>query len=221
MLFAVIGTLAALQERSRSGVGQEVDVAIYEAVMALMESTVADWEVGGVIRERQGGILRDVAPANAYPTADGHDVVIAGNADAVFARLATAMGRPDLARDYATHEARAERQRVLDDEIVLDRDVRRRRPARVLRADEVPVGLINRVPDLAADPHIAAREMIVRVAAGFGVDVPMTSVVPRFSRTPGAIRAVGPELGAHTDEVLSEFYAPDEIAALRAASIIT
>jgi len=221
-LFAVIGTLAALQERSRSGVGQEVDVAIYEAVMALMESTVADWEVGGVIRERQGGILRDVAPANAYPTADGHDVVIAGNADAVFARLATAMGRPDLARDYATHEARAERQRALDDEIArwtatfgVD-DL-----LAILRAHEVPVGLINRAPDLAADPHIAAREMIVRVAAGFGVDIPMTNVVPRFSRTPGAIRAVGPELGAHTDEVLSEFYAPDEIAALRAASIIT
>jgi formyl-CoA transferase/succinyl-CoA--D-citramalate CoA-transferase len=221
-LFAVIGTLAALQERSRSGVGQEVDVAIYEAVMALMESTVADWEVGGVIRERQGGILRDVAPANAYPTADGHDVVIAGNADAVFARLATAMGRPDLARDYATHEARAERQRALDDEIArwtatfgVDDLLAR------LRAHEVPAGLINRAPDLAADPHIAAREMIVRVAAGFGVDVPMTNVVPRFSRTPGAIRAVGPELGAHTDEVLSEFYGPDEIAALRAASIIT
>jgi crotonobetainyl-CoA:carnitine CoA-transferase CaiB-like acyl-CoA transferase len=132
------------------------------------------------------------------------------------------MGRSDLARDYATHEARAERQRALDDEIArwtatfgVDDLLAR------LRAHEVPAGLINRAPDLAADPHIAAREMIVRVAAGFGVDVPMTNVVPRFSRTPGAIRAVGPELGAHTDEVLSEFYGPDEIAALRAASIIT
>ena len=116
-LFAVVGTLAALNERSRSGKGQEVDVAIYEAVMALMESTVADYELGGVTRMRSGGILRDVAPANAYPTSDGRDVVIAGNADAVFARLCEAMNRPDLARDLATHEARAERQDPLDEEI--------------------------------------------------------------------------------------------------------
>jgi crotonobetainyl-CoA:carnitine CoA-transferase CaiB-like acyl-CoA transferase len=91
-LFAVIGTLAAITERARSGRGQEVDVAIYESVLALMESTVADWELAGVVRERSGGVLRGVAPANAYPTADGHDVVIAANADAVFARLAVAMG---------------------------------------------------------------------------------------------------------------------------------
>ena len=116
-LFAVVGTQAALLERERSGEGQEVDVAIYEAVLALMESTVADFELGGVVRTRSGGVLRDVAPANAYPTADDHDVVIAGNADAVFARLCAAMDRSDLARDLASHEARAERQDWLDDEI--------------------------------------------------------------------------------------------------------
>ena len=116
-LFAVVGALAALNERSRSGQGQEVDVAIYEAVMALMESTVADYELGGVTRMRSGGILRDVAPANAYPTSDGRDVVIAGNADAVFTRLCDAMNRPDLAGELATHEARAERQDPLDAEI--------------------------------------------------------------------------------------------------------
>src|SRR4051794_37073896 len=116
-LFAVVGTLAALNERTRSGTGQEVDVAIYEAVMALMESTVADYELGGVTRTRSGGILRDVAPANAYPTLDGRDVVIAGNADAVFARLCEAMERPDLARELVTHEARSESQDSLDVEI--------------------------------------------------------------------------------------------------------
>ena len=220
-LFAVIGTLAALQERSRSGVGQEVDVAIYEAVMALMESTVADWEVGGVIRERQGGILRDVAPANAYPTADGHDVVIAGNADAVFARLATAMGRPDLARDYATHEARAERQRALDDEIArwtatfgvddLLAILRARSPR---RADQPRARLGRRSAHRGARNDRPARRRLRRRR-------PDDERRPTLLTHPGAIRAVGPELGAHTDEVLSEFYAPDEVAALRAASIIT
>ena len=104
---------------TRSGKGQEVDVAIAEAVFALMESTVADFELGGVVRTRSGGVLQGVAPSNAYPTADGRDVVIAANADAVFARLCDAMGRPELATDprYAEHEARGARQAELDDEI--------------------------------------------------------------------------------------------------------
>jgi formyl-CoA transferase len=222
-LFAVVGALAALNERARSGRGQEVDVAIYEAVLALMESTVADYELGGVTRTRSGGVLRDVAPANAYPTLDGRDVVIAGNADAVFARLCEAMGRPDLARDLPTHEARAEKQDPLDLEIaawtctMTADDL-----IALLRRHDVPVGPINRAPDLATDPHIAAREMIVRLAAGFADDVAMTGVVPKFSRTPGAIRTVGPALGEHTDGVLRELAGcgDDEIAALRDGGVV-
>jgi formyl-CoA transferase/succinyl-CoA--D-citramalate CoA-transferase len=222
-LFAVVGALAALHERARSGRGQEVDVAIYEAVLALMESTVADWEIGGVTRTRTGGILRDVAPANAYPTSDDHEVVIAGNADAVFARLTQAMDRPDLAAEYASHEARAADQHALDEEIAR---WTRTMPApaliELLQSFEVPVGLINRAPDLAVDPHIAARDMIVRLAAGFEHEVPMVNVVPKLSRTPGAIRRTGPALGADTDAVLSGLgCGADEVAALRDAGVIS
>ena len=222
-LFAVVGTLAALTERTRSGRGQEVDVAIYEAVMALMESTVADFELAGVTRTRSGGILRDVAPANAYPTLDGRDVVIAGNADAVFARLCDAMGRPDLARDLASHEARAARQDALDAEIAAwTRTLTADDLLALLRAHDVPVGPINTAADLTTDPHIAARDMIVRLAAGFGADVPMTGVVPKLSRTPGAIRSVGPALGEDTDAVLRDLAgcAPNEIAALRDGGVV-
>ena len=222
-LFAVVGTLAALHERERGGRGQAVDVAIYEAVLALMESTVADYEIGNVIRTRQGGILRDVAPANAYPTSDGLDVVIAGNADAVFARLCVAMQRPDLARDLATHEARAARQDELDAEIAAwTRTFTADALITLLKEHDVPVGPINRAPDLAVDPHIAAREMIVRLAAGFERDVPMAGVVPKLSRTPGAIRHVGPRLGEHTEEVLRDLAQCDaaEIVALRNAGVV-
>ena len=222
-LCAVVGALAAVHERTRSGVGQEVDDAIYEAVMALMESTVADFALAGVTRTRSGGILRDVAPANAYPTRDGRDVVIAGNADAVFARLCDAMGRPDLARDLATHEARAERQGPLDAEIAAwTRTMDADDLMACLRSHGVPVGLINRASDLLTDPHIAAREMIVRLAAGFPTEVPMVGVVPRFSRTPGEIRSVGPALGEHTDAVLRELAqcADDEIVRLRDDGVV-
>jgi formyl-CoA transferase/succinyl-CoA--D-citramalate CoA-transferase len=224
-LFAVIGTLAAIAERSRSGRGQEVDVAIYESVLALMESTVADWELAGAVRGRSGGVLPGVAPANAYPTADGRDVVIAANADAVFARLATAMARPEWATDarYARHAARGANQVELDAEIAgwtgahpADEILAR------LRENSVPVGLINTAPDIAVDDHIAAREMIVRLAAGFERAVPMAGVVPKLARTPGSIRSVGPALGEHTHVVLRALAAlgDEEIAALRAANVI-
>lgn len=222
-LFAVIGTLAALQERHRSGRGQEVDVAIYEAVLALMESTVADYELGGVVRERTGGVLPGVAPANAYPTSDGHDVVIAGNADSVFARLAVAMQRPDLGARFARHDVRGAHQVELDDEIArwtatLTTD----ELVELLREHEVPVGVINQAPDLAVDPHIAAREMIVRLAAGFERAVPMAGVVPKLSRTPGEIRGPGPALGADTEAVLRDLAgcSDAELASLRDAGVI-
>lgn len=222
-LFAVIGTLAAVTERHRSGRGQEVDVAIYEAVLALMESTVADFELGGVVRGRSGGYLPGVAPSNAYPTADGRDVVIAANADAVFARLAEAMERPDLAAPYATHAARAADQIALDAEVgawtatLTAEEVLTR-----LEGYSIPSGLINTAPDIAADSHIAAREMIVRLAAGFEHAVPMTGIVPKLSRTPGAVRSVGPALGEHTDSVLRALLGLDDhaISTLRAANVI-
>lgn len=91
-LFAVIGALAALSERHRSGAGQEVDVAVYEAVFALMESSLADFELADIVRSRSGSTLPGVAPSNAYPTSDGADVIIAANADAVFRRLCEADG---------------------------------------------------------------------------------------------------------------------------------
>ncbi len=202
--FAVMGTLAALHERERSGRGQEVDVAIYEAVAALMESTMADYEVGHVRRERSGGVLPGVAPANAYPTADGSEILIAGNADAVFRRLCAAMGQPELADDarYADHAARGENAPELDGLVsewtgglesddLLDR----------LATAGVPVGRVYTAPDMLADEHYAARDMIARRTARAGFDLPMTGVVPRFTRTPGTIRDVGPDLGEHNAEV--------------------
>jgi crotonobetainyl-CoA:carnitine CoA-transferase CaiB-like acyl-CoA transferase len=206
-MFAVIGTLAALHERERSGEGQEVDVAIYEAVAALMESTMADAEVGGVVRQRSGGTLPGVAPANAYPTADGSEVLIAGNADGVFRRLCDAMAQPELADDprYADHGARGANAAELDAEVArwsatLDADDLLGR----LAANGVPAGRVYTATDMLRDPHYAAREMVLRATARAGFELPMTGIVPRFSRTPGSVRDVGPALGEHDEEVRAE-----------------
>jgi formyl-CoA transferase len=206
-LFAVIGTLLALQERSVSGQGQEVDIAIYEAVAALMESTMADFEGAGVLRSRSGPVLAGVAPSNVYPTASGDDVVIAANADSVFARLCEAMGKPELVKDprFREHGDRGANMAEIDQLIaewtstlhtddLLDQ----------LSRHKVPAGRIFTAPDMIADAQYAARDMVLRLTNRSGVDLPFTGVVPKLSRTPGVVESPGPELGSHTRAVLAE-----------------
>lgn len=205
-MFAVIGTLAALHERSKSGRGQEVDVAIYEAVAAVMESTMADYVVGGVVRSRSGGALPGVAPSNAYPTRDGSEVLIAANADGVFARLCAAMGRPELAEDerYATHSARGAHEHELDELVAtwtVEHDAEEILTSMV--AHGVPAGRVYTAADMVTDPHYLAREMVQTITARQGFELPTLGVVPKLSRTPGTIRDAGPTLGEHTDAVRS------------------
>jgi formyl-CoA transferase/succinyl-CoA--D-citramalate CoA-transferase len=206
-VFGVIGTIAALYSARVTGKGQEVDVALYEAVAALMESTMADYELGGVTRTRSGSVLPGVAPSNVYPTADDADVVIAGNADAVFTRLCKAMGSPELADDprFATHGARGTNAEELD--ALIEAWTSTMPCAHVLAIlDEhgVPAGRIFTAPDMLSDPQYLARDMVRRITSTQGWEVPMTGIVPRFVGTPGDIRHPGPRLGQHTDEVLRQ-----------------
>jgi len=204
-MFAVIGTMAALNERHRSGRGQEVDVAIYEAVAALMESSMVDFEVGGHLRTRTGSVLPGVAPSNVYPTADGSSIIIAANADAVFRRLCAAMGTPELADDerFATHQARGVNMDVLDEMIGEWTTTLPGRAALERLADfGVPAGEIFTAENMLADDHYAAREMVLRRTNRDGLDVPMTGIVPKFSRTPGDVGSAGPALGEHTEQVV-------------------
>jgi crotonobetainyl-CoA:carnitine CoA-transferase CaiB-like acyl-CoA transferase len=223
-LFSVIGAVSAVHERSRSGRGQEVDVAIYEAVFALMESLLADYVMGGVLRQRSGSVLPGVAPSNVYPTADGEDVVLAANADTVFQRLVALMGRPELATDsdYATHQSRGANSGTLD-ELIASWTSQYKSAELLTKLSEggVPAGLINTAATILRDEHFLAREMIVWRQAGEW-NVPMNGVVPKFSRTPGSIREIGPELGAHTDAVLTALAGvdADELARLHEDGVV-
>jgi len=204
--FACIGALAALQHRERTGRGQVVDSAIYEAVLNMMESLITEYDKVGYIRERTGAILPNVAPSNVYQTSDGM-VLIAANQDTVFSRLAEAMGQPGLAADprYSTHGARGAHQAELD--ALVEQWTRTLTTRAVLEAMDkfgVPAGLIYRAPDMLADPHFQAREAIVTVPHPDFGELRMQNVAPKLSETPGGVRSPSPSLGQHNDEVYLE-----------------
>lgn len=202
--FACVGTLVALHNRSRTGRGQVVDSAIYEAVLAMMESLLPEWAVAGYQRERTGAVLPNVSPSNVYPTSDDDLVLIAANQDSVFSRLTQVMGQPDLAIDerYRTHSARGATMTELDTLIAeWTVTLTAEELLALLHAGGVPAGRIFRAKDMFADPHFAAREAIVRVMHPELGELPMQNVMPRLSETPGRVRTAGPALGQHNDEI--------------------
>jgi formyl-CoA transferase len=223
--YAALGTLVALHQRDRSGRGQVVDSAIYEAVLAMMESLVPEWQVAGYQRERTGAVLPNVAPSNVYPTADGETILIAANQDTVFRRLTEAMGRPELADDerYATHGARGVSMAELDD--LIARWTAEHPAAELLEllaGTGVPAGRTYRARDMLADPHFAARESIVRVPHPQFGELAMQNVFPRLSETPGRVRHPGPELGQHNDDVYRQLLklSDEELEELRADGVV-
>nr|WP_221375325.1 CoA transferase [Actinoplanes polyasparticus] len=223
--YACLGTLVAVHARTNTGRGQVVDSAIYEAVLAMMESLLPEWAVAGYQRERTGATLPNVSPSNVYPTGDGDLVLIAANQDTVFGRLATAMGKPELAQDprYATHGARGAAMAELDTLIAeWTSTVEAEALLAVLHENGVPAGRIFRARDMFDDPHFAAREAIVRVPHPDFGELPMQNATPKLSATPGSVRTAGPALGEHNDEVYGGLLGLDETerARLRTAKII-
>ncbi len=224
-----IGALLALYWRDRpggTGRGQMVDVGIYEALWAHMESILPEYEKLGRVRRPSGAILPGIAPSSVYPTADGQWVVIGANADAVFRRFAAAIGHPEWTADgapYSTFEGRGAAQAELDDAIA--RWAQARPTAEVLRImDEggVPAGRIYTAAEIARDPHYAARDMVISVPEpGLqGEAVPMQGVVPKLSETPGRITRGGPLLGEHNEEVWGGLVGADRLAELRRLGVV-
>lgn len=223
-LHAVIGALMALQHRQRTGRGQVVDVALYEAVFNMMESTLPEFDRYGIVRERTGTNLTGIVPSNTYPTADGRHIVIGGNGDSIFKRLMRAIGRGDLADDpgLANNAGRAGRADELDAAIAAWTSARNLDEALAAMAEaDVPSGKIYSAADMVDDPQYAARAMIEQVTLPDGTSLAVPAVVPKLSETPGGTRWVGPALGEHTEHVLGELgYSDDEIRALRQQRVI-
>ena len=237
-LHGVIGAMMALRHRDATGgrwngksgaecvagQGQMVDVALYESVFNLMESLVPEFDHAGVVRERTGGALPGIVPSNTYTTGDGENIVIAGNGDAIFKRLMTAIGRHDMADDaqLARNDGRVPRTAEIDGAIQAWCDTQTIEQAlAALKAADVPVGKIYSVRDMMSDPQFLARQMFEQHAFKDGTPIKLPAITPKLSATPGVTKWIGPALGEHNDAVLSELgYDAATIAQLRNDKII-
>lgn len=211
--YGAMGILAALHHRDKTGEGQVVDTALYEAVLQVMEGLVPEYDYSGIVRERAGSILPGIAPSNVYSCKDG-PFLIGANNDAIFARLAQAMGQPELADDpeYKTHLARGRNQTVLDEMI--------NEWTGTLTIDEVdtlmieysiPAGRVYTAKDMLADPHFKARKAIVEVETEGHGKIKMQNAFPRFSKTGSGFRRSAPTSpGQHNAEVYDELLGLNE-----------
>lgn len=224
-MHAVMGITMALHHRSNTGRGQMLDVALYESVLAVMENLVTEYDLTGYVRERSGSILPGIAPSNVYPCAEGEMILIGGNGDTVFARLAQTMGMPDLARDprFVDHAARGVNQGELD-AIIADwtKDFALPDLLALLEADGIPSGRVFRAPDMLENEQYKARGTIVETDHPVFGKIKMQGAFPKMSETPGKVRWPGPTLGQHTDEVLTGLAGLDaaKVAELRAKGIV-
>jgi formyl-CoA transferase len=223
-LHGVIGVLMALQERNRSGRGQVIDVALYEAVFNCMESLLPEYSAFGAVRGPAGSALPGIAPTNAYLCSDGGYAIVAGNGDSIFKRLMAAIGREDLANDPGLANNTGRVKRVEEIDAAISAWTTQRPVAEVLAALEaasVPAGRIYTVADIASDPHYRDRGMLAEVTLDDGEPMMVPGIVPKLSVTPGEQRSKAPKLGQHTDEVLREIGLTEtQIAQLRDKGVI-
>jgi formyl-CoA transferase len=223
-LHGVIGILMALHERQRSGQGQVIDVALYEAVFNCMESLLPEYSASGAVRGPAGSALPGIAPTNAYLCSDGGYALIAGNGDSIYKRLMAAIGREDLGNDPALADNAGRVKRVEEIDAAIGAWTATRtvdEVLSVLEASSVPSGRIYTVADIAADPHYAARGMLQNITLEDGDTLTVPGIIPKLSRTPGAHARNAPALGQDTDDVLSEVgLSSEQIAALKARGVL-
>ena len=223
-LHGVIGILMALHEKQRSGLGQVIDVALYEAVFNCMESLLPEFSAFGAVRGPAGSALPGIAPSNAYLCKDGKCALIAGNGDSIFKRLMMAIGRDDLAVDPTLIDNAGRVKRVEEIDAAIGAWASKLNVAEVLAVLDqaaVPAGRIYTVEDIAADPHYLARGMLAEVSMSDGSILKVPGMVPKLSRTPGQHRRNAPSLGQDTDAVLLDLgITEDQISEMKKRGIV-
>ena len=224
-LHGVIGILLALQHRNSHGVGQVIDVALYEAVFNCMESLLPEYSAFGAVRGPAGSALPGIAPSNAYRCRDEGYALIAGNGDSIFKRLMKEIGRDDLAADPLLSDNAGRVARVDEIDAAIGQWAAQRSVDEVLAVLDqasVPAGRIYSVADIAADPHYQARGMLDSVQMEDGSRLAVPGITPKLSLTPGGHRRNAPTLGQDSDAVLKELgLSTEQIQKLKDKGIVS
>jgi len=222
-IHAALGVAFAIIERTKSGQGQVVDVALYESIFNLLEGIVPEFDGAGVVREPSGTTITGIVPTNTYLCSDGKHVVIGGNGDSIFKRLMTEAGREDMANDPALehNQGRVIHEQKIDE--ALAAWCAAHASAEIiakLEAARVPVGPIYSVEDMMTDPHYIARGMFETVEIN-GKPLKIPAILPKLSQTPGRTDWPGAQIGQHNAEILGELLglSEDELGGLSADGV--
>jgi crotonobetainyl-CoA:carnitine CoA-transferase CaiB-like acyl-CoA transferase len=213
-IHTALGIAMALLECNKSGSGQVVDVALYEAMFNLMEGVVPEYDGAGVIRQPSGSTVTGIVPTNTYKCSDEKFVVIGGNGDAIYKRLMIAAGHPKMATDpaMANNAGRVIHEKKIDAALASwCASIPAKAVIDALEAVTVPVGPIYSVADMMQDEHFQARGLFEEVEIN-GKPLKIPAMIPRLEKTPGSTRWPGPKLGSHTDEVLRDVLGLDDAA---------
>ncbi len=224
-VFGAFGALAAIHRRESTGVGQIVDVALYEPLLRIIESVVVRFDQTGQKKPLLGNQMEEDVPRNVYPTSDGGSIAISCGSQRIYDGLVDAMGRPDLKTDprFGTMADRVANRDAIDAEVAAWLATQKTGEAlEKLLSHNVVAGRINDIEDVLSDAHIAAREAIRTVVDEQLGPMRMPAPVPKLSDTPGSIRWTGRDPGAANEEVFGNWLglAREDIDALRRANII-
>jgi crotonobetainyl-CoA:carnitine CoA-transferase CaiB-like acyl-CoA transferase len=206
-LYGALGALLALRVAETNGVGQVVDIGLYESIFRILDELIPAYAYRGYVRERMGPGTVNAVPHSHYPTSDGKWVAIACTNDKIFQRLADMVGRPELGgigKWGMIAQREADRQAVDD---FVAKWTGRFTAVEILKMcaeGQVPCGPVNSIKDIFADPQFAARENMIKLPVDGVGEIVVANVVPRLTETPGSVDAAGPRLGEHTEEILSE-----------------
>lgn len=204
-IYGALGTLMALRSRDRTGIGQVIDIGLYEPIFRILDELAPAYHLHGHVRERVGPSSVNSCPHSHYPTKDGRWVGIACTSDRIFERLARLMGEPQLAGSgtWGTYSQRNSARKNVDDWVTnwttqFDRD----QVLRICDEAQVPCGPVYSIEEIFEDPQYKARENILYFQDTRAGEIAIPNIVPKMSATPGHVNWLGPALGEHNQEIL-------------------
>jgi crotonobetainyl-CoA:carnitine CoA-transferase CaiB-like acyl-CoA transferase len=224
-LYGALGVMMALRTRDTAGIGQEIDIGLYEPIFRILDELAPAYDKFGYIRQRMGAPTVNVCPHSHYETKDDRWVAIACTNDKIFARLAGVMGCPEIAGDgiYGTIKERDANRPILDGMVTDWTQSHTQKEVIALCTEaEVPCGIVAAIDEIFEDPHYAARGNIARVTDPRAGEIAVPNVVPRLNETPGEVEWLGPALGAHNEEIYGALLglSSDQLSALEDEGVI-